>query len=77
MGEMETIQTVVQVERGFKLEIPVAAAQRVMEVLTTMYPSITSRILIVNLPPYLSWFVKFIKGFLCEASSDKIQLVSK
>ena len=75
-GEMETVQTVVQVERGFKLEVPVAAAQRLMLVITECFPSFTSKILIVNLPGYLSWFVKFVKGFLCEGSQRKLELIS-
>ena len=32
-------------------------------------------ILIVNLPGYLAWFVRFIKGFLCEASQGKLTLI--
>jgi len=75
-GEMETIQTVLQVERGFRLSLPMAGASRVMEVLTTMYPSLTSRILVVNLPGYLTWFVNFIKGFLCELTANKIELIN-
>ena len=52
-GAMESIQTVVQIERGFRLSLramPMAATQQLMGILTTVYPSITSRILIVNLP---------------------------
>jgi uncharacterized membrane protein YgcG len=75
-GEMETVQTVVMVERGFALKLPVAAGQRVMQVITNLWPSFTSKILVVNLPGYLSWFVGFVKGFLCEASQQKIELIS-
>ena len=77
-GRMETVQTVVQVERGFRLSLqamPLAASQRVLSVLTEAFPSVTSRILIVNLPPYLAWFVNFVKGMLCEGSAAKIELV--
>ena len=76
-GQMETVQTVVMVERGFALKLPVAAGQRVMTVITTLWPSITSKILVVNLPGYLSWFVGFVKGFLCEASQQKIELINE
>jgi len=81
-GTMETVQTVVQVERGFRLNFKAVsdftrATQRVVGALTDMYPSFTSRILVVNLPPYLAWFVKFVKGFLCEASAAKIELISE
>ena len=76
IGEMETVQTVVQIERGFKLEIPMAAAKRIMGAITSLYPSFTSKILIVNLPGYLAWLVKFVKGFLCEASASKIEVVN-
>ena len=81
MGEMETVQTVVQIERGFRLSLKAIAdftraTQRVMGALTDMFPSYTSRILVVNLPPSLAWFVKFIKGFLCEASAMKIELIN-
>lgn len=68
-----------QVERGFKLSlgsVPIAATQRLMSVVSDMYPSYTSRILVVNLPGYLAWFVKFIKGMLCEGSANKIELVT-
>ena len=47
-----------------------------MQVITHLYPSFTSKILVVNLPGYLSWFVGFVKGFLCEASQQKIELIS-
>jgi hypothetical protein len=29
----------------------------------------------VNLPSYLGWFVRFVKGFLCEMVQRKIELV--
>ena len=35
-----------------------------------------SRILVVNLPSYLAWFVRFVKGLLAEGSAGKIELVS-
>ena len=78
-GKIESVQTIVQVERGFKLSlgsVPIAATQRLMSVVSDMYPSYTSRILVVNLPGYLAWFVKFIKGMLCEGSANKIELVT-
>ena len=78
-GAIESVQTIVQVERGFKLSlgsVPIAATQRLMSVVSDMYPSYTSRILVVNLPGYLAWFVKFIKGMLCEGSANKIELVT-
>ena len=80
-GEMETVQTVVQVERGFNLSPRALAAfvratHRVMGALTEMYPSLTSRILVVNLPGSLAWFVRLVKGFLCEASGRKIELIN-
>jgi len=79
-GRMESVQTVVQVERGFRLSPRsisdfTSATQLVMGALTDMFPSITSRILVVNLPGYAAWFVKFIQGFLCEASANKIELI--
>ena len=64
---------------GFWLmgSVQVGAALPLMGALTTMYPSLTSSILIVNLPGSLAWFVKFVKGFLCEASANKIELVNE
>ena len=67
-GEMETVQTVVMVERGFALKLPVAAGQRVMQVITNLWPSLTSKILVVNLPGYLSWFVGFVRTSARPAS---------
>jgi len=78
-GATESIQTVVQVERGFRLAlnaIPVVATQRLMTTLQDIYPSYSSRILIVNLPSYLVWFVRFVKGLLCEVTANKIELVN-
>lgn len=80
-GVMESVHTVVQVERGFALSLRAIAdfsraTHRVMGALTDMYPSLTSHILVVNLPSSLSWFVRFVKGFLCEASAQKIELVN-
>lgn len=78
-GVVESVQTIVQVERGFRLSmqsVPIAATQRMMSLVSDLYPSYTSRILIVNLPGYLAWFVGFVKGFLCEGSANKIELVS-
>ena len=52
-GRVESVVTIVQVERGFKLSlsaVPVAATQRMMRLISDLYPSYTSRILIVNLP---------------------------
>ena len=32
---------------------------------------------VVNLPASLVWFVRFVKGFLCEASAEKIELINE
>ena len=81
-GEMESVRTVVQVERGFRLTWRgitefTSATQKVLKALTDMYPSYTSKILVVNLPASLVWFVRFVKGFLCEASAEKIELINE
>ena len=65
-------------ERGFRLSwksVPVAAVQRMMAVLQDIYPNYSTKLYIVNLPSYLGWFVRFVKGFLCEASAEKIELI--
>lgn len=67
-----------QVERGFRLSwksVPVAAVQRMMAVLQDIYPNYSTKLYIVNLPSYLGWFVRFVKGFLCEMVQRKIELV--
>lgn len=79
-GKVESVQTIVQVERGFRLSlqsVPIAATQRMMSLVSDIYPSYTSHILIVNLPGYLAWFVRFVKGMLCEASANKIEIVTE
>jgi hypothetical protein len=77
---LETIQTIVVMERGFKMSLtsmPIKAIQRIMGVLVSMFPSITSRILVINMPGFLAWLVKFVKGFLCEASQQKLALIDE
>ena len=61
-------------ERGFRLSwksVPVAAVQRMMAVLQDIYPNYSTKLYIVNLPSYLGWFVRFVKGFLCEMVQRK------
>ena len=65
-------------ERGFRLAwsaIPVAALQRLMALLQDLYPNYASRILVVSLPSYLAWFVRFLKGMLDEVTAAKIELI--
>ena len=68
-----------QVERGFHLAlnaVPLAATQQLLAALTEVYPSYASRILVVNLPSYLAWFVRFVKGLVAEGSANKFELVT-
>merc|ERR1719272_287631 len=77
-GGVETIQAVLQIERGLRLSwqaVPVAALQQLMTMLQHLYPNYASRVLVVNLPSYLAWFVRFIKGMLDEVTAAKIELV--
>ena len=53
-----------------------AATQKLLATLNELYPSYLSNILIVNLPSYLVWFVKFCKNLLCEATASKIELAA-
>ena len=46
-----------------------------MAVLQDIYPNYSTKLYIVNLPSYLGWFVRFVKGFLCEMVQRKIELV--
>jgi hypothetical protein len=80
-GGPETILTVVHVDRavGFRLAwsaMPLRAVQRLVGALQELYPNYTQRILIVNLPAYLMWFVRFVKGLLCEVTANKLELVA-
>jgi len=80
-GGPETILTVVHVDRtvGFRLAwsaMPIRAVQQLVAALQDLYPNYTQRILIVNLPGYLMWFVRFVKGMLCEVTANKLELVA-
>ena len=80
LGKTESIQTVVQVERGFRLSmqaVPASGVQRLMQLLQELYPHYSSRILVVNLPGYLAWFVRFVKTFLHEITAAKIMIVDR
>lgn len=77
-GGIETIQAVLQIERGLRLSwqaVPVAALQQLMTMLQHLYPNYASRVLVVNLPSYLAWFVRFVKGMLDEVTAAKIELI--
>ena len=78
-GGPETVMTVVHVGRGFRLSwsaMPLKAIQELMSALQDLYPNYTQAILVVNLPPYLMWFVRFIKGLLCEVTAKKLELAT-
>ena len=78
-GGVETVQCIAHVERGFRLSwqaVPVEAVQQLMGLLQDLYPNYASRILVVDLPSYLAWFVRFLKGMLDEVTANKIELVS-
>ena len=53
----------------------VAALQQLMTMLQHLYPNYASRVLVVNLPSYLAWFVRFVKGMLDEVTAAKIELI--
>ena len=77
-GGIETIQAVLQIERGLRLSwqaVPVAALQQLMTMLQHLYPNYASRVLVVNLPSYLAWFVRFVKGMLDEVTAAKVELI--
>ena len=77
-GGIETMQALVQVERGFRLSwqaVPVAALQQLLSLLQDLYPNYASRVLVVDLPGYLAWFVRFVKGMLDAVTAAKIELV--
>ena len=44
--------------------------------LQDLYPNYSSRILVVNLPTYLMWFLRFVKGLLAEVTANKVQLLA-
>ena len=56
--------------------MPLRPIQQLVAALQDLYPNYTQRILIVNLPGYLMWFVRFVKGLLCEVTADKLELVA-
>ena len=49
-----------------------SATQKVLKALTDMYPSYTSKILVVNLPASLVWFVRFVKGFCARRARRRL-----
>ncbi len=75
-GEVETITVVMQIERGFRLVLPLKAIKHLLYVITSLWPSYGSRILIVNLPSSLVWFVGFIKSLISESTGNKIEVVN-
>ena len=52
--------------------MPVAAVQRAMAVLQDIYPNYSTKLYIVNLPSYLGWFVRCVKGFLIEMVEGRL-----
>jgi len=52
-----------------------AGTQRLAAVLSDLYPNYSSRILLVNLPPSLAWFVRVVKSLLCEVTANKIAII--